>query len=265
MARAIVACTSIAAWLFVAAPYASSLLNDLFDGDRLTKLTIGQPPSLHHNSDGIAILDGIDVLAVAHNADTPTAIFAAAQSGASAIEVDVVLVEGALYASHDVPHSSVGARFLGGRELETLWPELAQFDAVFLDLKQRGAPAATAVAGFLENKIGPAVFVSARDPVALDAVGDSAMRLLSVGTSSERDRALRIADSYDGVSVRHSLVDSAWPEDLLVVAWTVDDPLVLAGLADGSVDAVMTDNLAIIERASREASSRWGDLQTATS
>ena len=231
--------------------------------DAVERNTVGTPPRLLFDASGIEALSAADaaaprVLAIAHNGgDSITAVRAAREHGATAIEIDVAMVGGRLRAAHDEPNP-LGAVFTRAPSVGRVWSEAGDVDLVVLDLKSDSAPFARAVAGFLDAHDGPEVAVVATDARLLGMLHrmrpGTALHL-SIGSSAVLQSVLAGLGTGDvplaGVSVRHTLLDEAsvaalHERGLQVAAWTVNDPVRVAELAGHGIDAVATDNLAVL-------------------
>jgi hypothetical protein len=77
------------------------------------------------------------VFGVAHNSgDSIQATLASLASGADAIEIDVVSLDGELYSSHAPPLPFIGPAVFRGPSLDAVWTAAAQTDLVKFDLKE---------------------------------------------------------------------------------------------------------------------------------
>jgi glycerophosphoryl diester phosphodiesterase len=113
------------------------------------------------------------------------------------------------------------------------------------------------VVEFLRTHRKPDVLIGTGSVRALRTLRDEtpwAIRLLSVGNAGQLEQLKRnrqVLDLIDGVTIRHTLVAPAagWLEEqgLIVLAWTVNSVRLLNELVRMGVDAVTTDNLAILE------------------
>jgi hypothetical protein len=179
--------------------------------------------------------------------------------GADVIEIDVRAIGGKLYAAHTPPPGWMPSQAYSGLTLGEAWTQAAGARYVQLDLKDSSSEATRLVASFLERHKGERrVFVSTRNYRALEAVHERSHDvglLLSIGNGYELQSLLEVperAEILTGVSVRATLLDAetmAWFKDrgLLVVAWTVNDVEQLNDLVALGIDAVSTDNLAILD------------------
>jgi hypothetical protein len=197
------------------------------------------------------------VLGVAHNAgDTVTAARRAIAYGADVLEIDVVAVGGKLRAFHDRP-LPFGTRAARGPALLWVWDAAPARVAIELDLKQSGPLRLAPLFDFLRRHRDRDVIVASRSPESLRAFRRHApwvLRFLSVRSKLQLERLRWDAElrrALDGVSVREALLAAErvrWLHDqgLLVLAWVVDDPARVDDLTGYGVDAIATDNLAII-------------------
>lgn len=198
------------------------------------------------------------VFGVAHNSgDSVAATRQALANGADVIEIDVVSFGGRLYAGHDTPLPFIGDRFFRGPELGEAWEAAHAADAVKLDLKERSPGYLAQVIEFLRARNEVPVIVATRDRASLDLFAASypaAIRLLSIGDRHALGRFMADPaeqELIDGITIRHTLLDetsAAWlqAESFLVLAWTVNDVGRMNELVRVGVDAITTDNLAIM-------------------
>lgn len=245
----------VAAAVIVACAALLGLL--LIRPDLVERHTAGVDPALRYDDAGLDALDAGGVLPIAHNSgDSLSGARRALAHGAQAIEVDVALIGGRLYAAHDDPHHLLGTRFTRRPTLRAVWEATADAEMLFLDLKSASPRFVGALAAFLDEHDDRPVIVVTRDRstvAGLAAAKPDTPVLLSVADSSTLDEVLSTApDSLAGLSVRHQLVtaelvteaaDRGW----VVLAWTVDDPARYAEMVGLGVAAVATDNLAIVE------------------
>ncbi|HEY7030078.1 MAG TPA: glycerophosphodiester phosphodiesterase [Thermomicrobiales bacterium] len=221
----------------------------------------GEPPSQFYRPLSTDLrLGSADVLAVAHNAGDggPSTDLAVAR-GADVVEIDVSPVDGRLYAAHVPPPDWLPTIAYHAPTLGEAWNRTAGARFVLLDLKDTSPAALRSVVAFLHShQDGRRVFVSARSIAALASLNErapDAVRLLSIATQRGLTALLddpSQADSLNGVSIRADLLDAetmAWFKDrgLLVFAWTVNDVAQLNDLVALGIDAVTTDNLAILD------------------
>jgi hypothetical protein len=218
-----------------------------------------RPVNFYRELDAELLDDYAGTFAVAHNSgDSVEATLEALGRGADVIEVDVVAVEGRLYAAHGVPVNWVGNRLFRGPPLERVWIASAAADAIKLDLKDSSPEFQELLLRFLAARSGQRrVIVVSSDVAMLQQLATErpeVIRLLSVG-STGGFRSLEenpdLLPVVDGVSVRHTLIDeerAGWLEErgLLTLAWTVNDLTRVNELVMLGVDAITTDNLAIM-------------------
>lgn len=199
------------------------------------------------------------IFGVAHNSgDSVPATLAALASGADAIELDVVSLDGALYSSHAPPLPLIGRGVFRGPSLEAIWTAAAQTDLVKFDLKESSPEYLELVLGFLEtHKRDHQVVIATNDRGSLHFFADrmpEILRFSSVGDRGELN-ALRkdpeLVALVNGVSIQEALVDeetAGWLNErsLRVLAWTVNDLDRANDLIRLGVDAITTDNLALM-------------------
>ncbi len=202
-----------------------------------------------------------EVFVIAHNAgDSLATTRQALRHGADIIEIDVVPLNGELYAGHSIPLQVVGPRVFRGPRVETVFRASTEADAIALDLKETASWYVDRVVELLNSDVvaGREVMVSTRDPGTLRRLAEEAphaYRILSIGYQEQLD-VLQASEDLtmliDGVGIRHTLVNTEsarWlrDNDLLIIAWTVNDVHRAAELIDLGVRVITTDNLAIIE------------------
>lgn len=200
------------------------------------------------------------VFGVAHNSgNSLPAARAAAAASADVVEIDVVMAGGKLYAGHDSPLPFVGEWLFRGPLLADVWQAAAGVPVTKLDLKETSPAYLERVITFLDtHDDGRPVIVSSRSHDVLITLQNRipyVVRLLSVPNTATLDRLRTKPGNHyaiDGVTVRHSLLDqdsAAWLRDngLLMLAWTVNDAPRMNELVRYGVDAITTDNLAILE------------------
>ena len=232
----------------------------VFDPERGEEWTTGlSPVQFYRELDAEMLDDYVGTLGVAHNSgDSVGATLEALGRDADVVEVDVVSLDGRLYAAHGAPVTWIGDRLFRGPRLDQIWVASAAADAIKLDLKEDSPAFNELVLSFLAERRGHRrVIVVSPDPRVLRLFAEhepDVLRFLGVG-SADRFRAIEddptLSAVLDGVSVRHTLVDSeraAWLEerDLFTLAWTVNDLARVNELVLLGVDAVTTDNLAIM-------------------
>ena len=246
-------------WVTVAASVALIAVFALFD-DATTGYTSGVPPlQFYRELAGDRLDDYAGVFVVAHNSgDRVGAANQALAYGADIVEIDVVALDGRLYAAHQPPIPFVGPQVFRGPTLEEIWTVAALADVVKLDLKQASPTFLGLVADFLAVRGAERQVIVASDDVGslrfLRQRWPDAFRFLSVRDRDAADALLAdpaLAALVDGVSIREGLVDletAAWlgAQGLYVLAWTVNDLERVNELVRLGVDAVTTDNLAIM-------------------
>lgn len=228
--------------------------------DGAEEFTSGRRPTQFYQQLGDDLLDDYaSVFGVAHNSgDSVKATREALKYGADVIEIDVVSVNNRLYAAHTSPLPLIGNRFFRGPTLAEVWDAAAEADVIKLDLKESSPRFLSMLFDFLAERDDHQIIVSTRSIEALRAFRERAprvIRLLSVSTSGhlrslQSDGAL--VALIDGVSIRHSLLNketAAWLKErrLIILAWTVNDAQRMNELVGYGVDAITTDNLAIME------------------
>lgn len=199
------------------------------------------------------------VFGVAHNSgDSVAATRKAMRNGADIIEIDVISIGSALYAGHDRPVPFIGSHVFRGPRLDAVWAVAGDAEVIKLDLKQTSPAYVDRVIGFLRAQEDRPLIVSSRSVDVLArfaAEYPEAIRLLSIKTDPaltalrEDERGL---DIIDGVSIRHDLLNrdaASWFEErgYLVLAWTVNDLGRVNELVELGVDAITTENLAILQ------------------
>lgn len=234
----------------------------IFEPDRAERLTSGVSPVQF--TQRLLDADKLDsygeVFAIAHNAgDSLASTREALEHGADVIEIDVVSLDGRLYAAHDTPERWYSSYVFRGPSLEQVWRASADAAAVEFDLKESSSIFIDRVIAFLQAHQGEQdVIISSPDPMILAQFAERTPEvylLLSIGTvlrlnTMQQDPA-RLA-GVDGVSIRASLLDRGLVEwfakqKLLVMAWTVDDLATVNRLVEWGVDAITTNNLNLME------------------
>ncbi len=204
------------------------------------------------------------VVAIAHNAgDSPLTAQRALASGASYVEIDVVYENGLLYAAHARPQSAMRDLVWDLAPPVTLlqaWRYSAPAAGIELDIKESSPAALQHIVDFLHREWhGAPLMLASKDQSVLATMAEQvpgAFRLLSVDTPvalAAFKKGGGPAARAEGVTVRESLLDAEtvkWfkARGLLVLAWTVDDPVRFDQLVDLGIDGVATNNLAITER-----------------
>jgi hypothetical protein len=219
-----------------------------------------RPPQFYQPLGAELSLAHGSVLGVAHNAgdDAPASELALAH-GADVIEIDVIAYEGRLHAAHTPPPIWLPAIAYRGPTLDEAWNRAAGARYVSLDLKDASPSTLRMVVRFLtDHADGRRVYVTARDLdalVTLQEQAPDAVRMLSIGDRAglqELQNDPGRAALLNGVSVQASLLDGetiAWFKErgLLVEAWTINDVALCNDLLAGGVDAIATDNLALLD------------------
>lgn len=199
------------------------------------------------------------VLMVSHNAGNNRSVAErAVEFGAGAVEIDVIELEQGLSGAHNLPARFAGPIF----EAPTLgqaweWSSHAQF--MKLDLKAISGKGQAQLAEFLhEQDIPPhALVIVSRHLTMLETLSEKGIQaryFLSVVDHAALSPLLEGARPpvVDGLSVNAHLLDpdriaTLKAKGYLVEAWTVNDTDQFIDLAWAGIDAVSTDNLALIE------------------
>ncbi len=202
-------------------------------------------------------------IVIAHNAgDQAASTRRALAHSAQIIEIDVVVYGGALYAAHDTPHSWISRLvwwFSPPPTLEKAWESAANAGAVQLDIKTASSTVIPLLRDVLDKKLPETRFVlSSEDRELLSALGSllpGVQTVLSIGDaeSLRKFESVQADDQLSGVSIRAALltpdiVDQLHQQGLFVIAWTVDDQMSFDAIRQLPVDAISTNNLAIVER-----------------
>jgi Glycerophosphoryl diester phosphodiesterase family len=255
----------VVAWVFALLIAANLvfLASTLFLPDGVRRLTGGVIPRHYISQFDADPLDQYnDTYGIAHNSgDSLDKIAGAVEAGAHGIEIDVIAYRGALYARHNQPVTVFGEFGFRPVLLEDAWNE-ATTELIQLDLKETNTAFLVMVAGFLKQHEADRriVLVSSWEPIVLTYFQEQTPwvgRLLSIGTQSDYDELQENIDQLqtfgllDGVTILHDLLDRAstqWLQDheLLIFAWTVENLSRVNELALLGIDAVVTDNLAIL-------------------
>lgn len=216
------------------------------------------PAEFSARLDGRLTGDYKDVTGIAHNAgdDLPAATRAVAY-GADAIEIDVRLVEGKLYAAHDAPVPLLEDLVFRGPSLRDVWPVARLTDGVLLHLKQGSSRYLGDLQSFLDSRALRRTIVQTKSPSTLRELRrtmPTVQRMLLVFTAEEL-AALRADEpllaTIDGVSVRESLLTAsaqAWLQrrGLVTFAWVVNDEARMSQLVARGIDGIITDRLDIM-------------------
>ena len=206
---------------------------------------------------GIGGHDGA-VLGIAHNAGAgPNELKRAIDCGATAVEIDVVAVQGQLRAAHEMPPAAeTGEAPL----LEDLWPIAAGASLISIDLKSTTPETLELLGAFLAHAApsSPTIVVTSKDAAALGQMRErapEALRFLSLETR-EQLAALRddptLQEALHGVTMKETLVDDTtipWLRErqLTIWAWTVDNPVRALELLDLEVEGIITDSLPLLD------------------
>ncbi|MCC6944132.1 MAG: glycerophosphodiester phosphodiesterase [Thermomicrobiales bacterium] len=245
---------------------------NLFFPDPVSRLTEGVIPRQYYSqfdADPLPSYDG--TYGIGHNTgDSIDKITAAIEAGAQGIEIDVIAYRGDLYARHNLPVTVFGEFGFRPVKLEEAW-EAATTEVVQLDLKDTSVTFLNNLSRFLDRhqEDKRIVLVSSWDLDVLRAIQESnpwVGRLLSIGSQEPFDSVLVGYDEIqqnrliNGVTIRHDLLDAPtvfWLKErtLLIFAWTVESLSRVNELTLLGIDAVVTDNLAILNllRASQES------------
>jgi hypothetical protein len=227
----------------------------------IVRNTVGLAPELFYRDlQGDLLDDYEDVYAVAHNAgDRLGATQAAIGYGADIIEIDVISVGNVLYAGHDVPSQLFGSLTYSGPTLDLIWSEAVATGIVKFDLKESAPAFIQLVIAFLKQRSPDVqVVVASRSQAALAAMRPAlpaAILLYSVSgvealrTMRDNEQLLKV---IDGVTIPAGLLDDdniAWMKKvrLLIFAWTVNRLDLANELVRLGVNAITTDNFAIME------------------
>ncbi|MGI8643358.1 MAG: glycerophosphodiester phosphodiesterase [Thermomicrobiales bacterium] len=232
----------------------------LFFPERGEQWTTGlRPVQFYNDLEADLIGDYADLFAVAHNSgDNLYSTLDAINYGADVIEVDVVSVDGRLYAAHDMPPIWIGETVFRGPPLAQIWAASAGAAAIKLDLKEASPEFHELLFDFLADRQGQRrVIVVSGSANTLRLFAERAPEVLRFYGAGNGDRLALIDDDpefaaiVDGVTIRDYLIDeerAAWLEErnILTVAWTVNDLQRVNELVALGVDGITTDNLAIV-------------------
>lgn len=245
---------------------------NLFWPNRVTNLTAGVIPRQYYSEFDAEPLPSYDgTHGIGHNTgDSLDKIAAAIDAGAQGLEIDVIEYRGDLYARHNLPVTLFGEFAFRPIHLEEAWMA-ATTEVVQLDLKDTSPRFLNKLIDFL-NRHGQdrrIILVSSWDLGVLQRVERDAPwvgRLLSVGSKDALDSLLvgyediRQDRLLNGVTIAHELLDAPTVEwlkerELLIFAWTVENLSRVNELTLLGVDAVVTDDLAILNLLRRTQSS----------
>lgn len=250
--RGFVITATVLAVVFVMLGMVANVLREL-GGDE-------DPHLYYRNLDGDLLTDYRGVAVVAHNSGNVNATLHSAQgAGAPIVEIDVRTIDNQLYAAHSAPAPIVGRYLTQSVPLATAWGSSSDSPAVILDLKDSSDTFLKRLFTFIEaNHDDRRLIISSRSSYALTAARDAlpdATLLYSVSTQAQLDRAMtdsQLISVIDGVTVRAGLLTSAddvavlKDNGLLVYVWVVNNLDDLNRFVEWGVDAVTTDNLAIV-------------------
>jgi glycerophosphoryl diester phosphodiesterase len=230
-----------------------------FENEAASFFSGGDPVQFYRELEIELLDDYKEVFGIAHNSGNVigTAVEALAYD-ADIIEIDVVLVQGRLYAAHWSPFRFIGDRFFHGPTLDEVWGAAAQAEVIKLDLKGASNEMVDILLAFLANRrrANQVIVVSDKPKILarLPRAEAGVIRMLSVRDGRALRKLLGDADlsAIDGVSVRHDLLTgdsmtSLKEKGLIVFAWTVNDPERMNELVEYGVDGITTDNLAILQ------------------
>lgn len=230
-----------------------------FDHEAAEYTSGGEPVQFRRELDVDLLDDYRGVFGVAHNSgNLVSTAKEAIEHGADGIEIDVISVGGKLRAAHRSPVPILGSRFFRGPTLAEVWDAAAAADVIKLDLKKSSPGFLEMLFAFLRERSDHEVVISTRDPEALRAIAERApevVRLLSIPDVQGFERLQQddgLVTLIDGVTIRHSVLNEemvAWlrGRGLIIFAWTVNDLERVNQLIAWGVNAVNTDNLAIME------------------
>lgn len=199
-------------------------------------------------------------LIVAHNAgDQKSTVQAALDHGAIAIEIDVRMIDGSLYAAHNDPPDIVPKEMWEMPELGEAWQYTGSAEVLKLDLKSTDQHALEALVQFVKsNPTDRQIIIVSKDPAALQYFEKNlpgSIGLYSVTTAKEINALLGQSirpEGINGISVPAWLLNEARVRLLrehgyFIDAWSVNDPTKMVELTSFGVDIITTDNLAFFE------------------
>jgi len=249
LAAASVTVVTVVAWLWAV------LLRDLTQ-----RYTRGERPGQYRGQLATDLLDDYgQVFVIAHNAgDDADTASTALEHDADAIELDVIMAAGRLYAAHATPPDFIASWLFRGPKLEAAWEIAARASAVALDLKDDSLAYEDALVTFLTARSHDRMLLYSRSLESLMRLRNRlphAHLYLSVPDRDTFDRLVveePRAAQLDGVSMRHTHIT----EDVIIVlkgrnqriiAWTVNDLERVNHLVRLGVDGITSDNLAILQ------------------
>jgi glycerophosphoryl diester phosphodiesterase len=230
-------------------------------GGLTEEVTSGGRPHLFH-SDLTGPLPQTDgqVLGIAHNAGNHLrSAQTALAHGAPAIEIDVVLVDGELRVAHVKPLPWIGEYVFRGPTLASAWDAAGDAALILLDLNGSSAEYIRLLLDFLAERTGKDVAIITGDPGVLAAFQSRMPHVRRFFDARDRADLLalqanqHLANAIDGLTVPERLIDRETVQrlkgqGLLIAAWVVNDLDRVNQLIDYGVDAITTDNLAVLER-----------------
>jgi len=227
--------------------------------DLVQRYTRGERPGQYRGALDADLLDDYGlVFAIAHNAgDDADTAQAAVDHNTDAVEIDVIMVRGELYAAHAVP-KWLGTRLFRGPRLADAWEIATQAEAVALDLKDNTPAYEAALVDFLRQRERDQVVLYSRSLESLIRLRDQLPNVfiyLSVPDRTAFDRVMLgdpLASQLDGVTMQHAFIDeevvtTVRAANQRIIAWTVNDLTRVNELVRLGVDAITSDNLAILE------------------
>jgi hypothetical protein len=248
VAAVVITVVTAATWLWTV------ILRDLTQ-----RYTRGERPGQFSGDLEADLLDDYGlVFVIAHNAgDDAETAQNALDHNADAVEIDVIMAGGRLYAAHAIPPRWVSQWIFRGPRLEDAWEIVAKADAVALDLKDDSSVYEDALVAFLSARAHEQVVLMSRSLeslMRLKARLPNAHMYLSVPDREAFDRlagAHELAPQLDGISMQHSQITGDTMATLKareqrIIAWTVNDLARVNELVRLGVDGITTDNLAIL-------------------
>lgn len=200
------------------------------------------------------------VLLVAHNAgNQESTARRASKHDAAGMEIDVHLVDGALYAAHSAPSGLMPMRAWQAPRLRDAWQYSANAKVLKLDLKSTSQPTLDALVRFVDARPSDQqIMIVSSNPDALaylDTALPESLGLLSLSSGADVDALLEHkgrVDGVDGISIpgwtlTASRITTLKEHGYLIDAWTVNDIERLVDLAAMGVDIITTDNLAFFD------------------
>ncbi|MDQ3549282.1 MAG: glycerophosphodiester phosphodiesterase [Chloroflexota bacterium] len=228
--------------------------------DLTQRYTRGERPGQFWGQLDADLLDDYGlVFVIAHNAgDNADTTRTALEHDADAIELDVIMAAGRLYAAHATPPKLIAAWLFRGPRLEDAWEVAAQADAVALDLKDTSPAYEDALVQFLAARSHEQVLLCSRSLESLIRLKErlpNAHIYLSVPDRETFDRQMKqelLASQLDGLSMRHihiteEVMATMKSRNQRIIAWTVNDLSRVNELVNLGVDGITSDNLAILE------------------